>query len=114
MGGAEGPRRLTRGPGKRPPWHMLRHMPASRDRRADLTNHARKVSLFRNGRSQAIRIPKEFELPGKEATITKDGDRLIIEPGSKKSLLEMLDILEPLEEDFPEIKDLPAEPVDLD
>ena len=45
-----------------------------------MTSPARKVSLFRNGRSQAIRIPKEFELPGTEATIVKDGNRLIIEP----------------------------------
>ncbi|MEX2281730.1 MAG: AbrB/MazE/SpoVT family DNA-binding domain-containing protein, partial [Gemmatimonadota bacterium] len=27
----------------------------------------RRVRLFRNGRNQAIRIPREFELPGDEA-----------------------------------------------
>ena len=31
----------------------------------------RHVRLFRNGRSQAVRIPREFELPGNEATIRK-------------------------------------------
>lgn len=45
-----------------------------------MTGVARKVSLFRNGRSQAIRIPKEFELPGNEATIRQEGDVLVIEP----------------------------------
>lgn len=74
----------------------------------------RKVSLFRNGRSQAIRIPKEFELPGKEATIRKDGSRLIVEPVPRKSLTAILKTLKPIDEDFPEIADLPAEPVDLE
>jgi antitoxin VapB len=79
-----------------------------------MTSPARKVSLFRNGRSQALRIPKEFELPGTEATIVKDGTRLIIEPVPKKSLSAILKTLKPLEEDFPEIADLPAEPVDFE
>jgi antitoxin VapB len=73
----------------------------------------RKVSLFRNGRNQAIRIPKEFELPGTEATIRKDGSSLIVEPLPKKSLTAILKTLKPLDEDFPEIADLPAEPVAL-
>ena len=41
---------------------------------------SRRVRLFRNGRSQALRIPKEFELAGDEVTIRKEGDRLVIEP----------------------------------
>ena len=40
---------------------------------------ARQVRLFRNGRNQAVRIPREFELPGREATIRKVGERLILE-----------------------------------
>ena len=68
--------------------------------------NARKVKLFRNGRNQAVRIPREFELPGDEATMRKDGDRLIIEPkDKKKSLLELLATLEPIEEDFGPIDD---------
>ena len=30
---------------------------------------AKRISLFRNGRNQAVRIPREFELPGKEAIL---------------------------------------------
>lgn len=74
----------------------------------------RRVRLFRNGRNQAVRIPREFELPGCEAVMRKEGNRLIIEP--KKAgdpLLEFLDSLEPLEEEFPEIEDYPPEPVQL-
>ena len=48
----------------------------------------RQVRLFRNNRNQAIRIPVEFELPGSEAIISRDGNRLIIEPVSKSSLLD--------------------------
>ncbi len=36
--------------------------------------------IFMHGRSQAVRLPKEFRLPGKEVRISKDGDKLILEP----------------------------------
>ena len=73
----------------------------------------RHVKLFRNGRNQAVRIPREFELPGEEAVMRKEGDRLVIEPCRRKSLLEVLAMLSPIEEDFEPIDDLPPEPVDL-
>ncbi len=73
----------------------------------------RHVRLFKNGRNQALRIPREFELPGDEAIIRKEGDRLIVEPIHRPSLLALLATWEPLDEDFPEIEDLPPEPVDL-
>jgi antitoxin VapB len=73
----------------------------------------RHVKLFRNGRNQAVRIPREFELPGDEAIMRKEGPRLVIEPAPKKSLLEILKTLEPIKEKFPEIEDLPPEEVDL-
>lgn len=73
----------------------------------------RKVSLFRNGRNQAIRIPREYELEGTEAIIRREGTRLIIEPVSKPTLLEVLASLEPLDESFPDIDDLPLDDVEL-
>lgn len=73
----------------------------------------RHVKLFKNGRNQAVRIPREFELPGEDAIMRKDGDRLIIEPVPPKSLLAMLATLELLDEDFPPIPDLPPGPVRL-
>jgi len=63
----------------------------------------RRVSLFRNGRNQAIRIPKAFELQGDEAVIRKDGNRLIIEPVHRPGLLAVLAELEPSEEPFPDV-----------
>jgi antitoxin VapB len=73
----------------------------------------RHVRLFKNGRNQAVRIPREFELPGEEAIIRKEGDRLVIEPVPPRSLLGLLKTLEPLEEDFAPIEELPIEPVEL-
>jgi antitoxin VapB len=73
----------------------------------------RHVRLFRNGRNQAVRIPREFELPGDEAIIHKDGDRLVIEPIRRKSLIELLDSWDPIDEELPEIDDPPPEPVEL-
>ena len=65
----------------------------------------RHVKLFRNGRNQAVRIPVEFELPGDEAIMHRDGDRLVIEPVRKRGLIALLKTMKPLEERFPEIDD---------
>lgn len=72
---------------------------------------ARHVRLFRNGANQAIRIPKEFELPGKEATLRREGARLILEAipdrpkkGTGAALLAALHELKNIDiinEDFP-------------
>lgn len=73
----------------------------------------RHVKLFKNGRNQAVRIPREFELPGDKAVMRKEGERLIIEPVPPKSLLTVLATLQPLQEEFPPIPDLPATPIEL-
>ncbi len=65
----------------------------------------RHVRLFRNGRNQALRIPRQFELEGEEALIRKEGDRLIVEPIRKGRLLALPASLEPLEEPFPDVDD---------
>lgn len=67
----------------------------------------RHVRLFRNNSSQAVRIPAEFELPGNEATIRREGDRLIIEPIPAKSLLCLLAEWQPMDEALPDINDQP-------
>jgi antitoxin VapB len=69
----------------------------------------RHVRLFRNGRSQFVRIPREFELPGNEAILRREGERLVIEPlKPKRNLLEILATLEPIDEEFLEIDDPPV------
>lgn len=78
----------------------------------------RYVKLFRNGRNQAVRIPREFELPGTDAIMRKEGDRLILEPTPKHSIDRLLAVLATLDdlaedEQLPEMEDLPPEPFDL-
>jgi len=41
--------------------------------------------LFKNGRSQAVRLPKEFRLPGDEVRIRREGDAVILEPLQRKA-----------------------------
>ena len=65
----------------------------------------RSVRLFRNGGNQAVRIPVEFELPGDEAIMRRDGDRLVIEPVRRRGLIALLATMKPLQGDFPEIDD---------
>ncbi len=80
---------------------MLRHMPE------------RHVKLFKNGRNQAVRIPREFELPGDEAIMRKDGNKLIIEAVAPRSLIALLATFEPLEEGLPPILDDAPDAVEI-
>ena len=73
----------------------------------------RHVRLFRNGRNQALRIPREFELPGDEAIVRKEGEKLVVEPVRRKSFIELLDSWEPIDEEFPRIEELPYEDVTI-
>jgi antitoxin VapB len=61
-----------------------------------------------------VRIPRDLELPGNEALLRKEGDRLIVEPMPRPSLLKLLSTWAPLDEEFPEIEDqLPVDDVNL-
>lgn len=75
---------------------------------------SRQVRLFKNGRNQAVRIPRDMELPGDEAIIYRDGQRLIIEPVTQRSLTRLISTWEPLDVEWPEVADQAAEPVDFD
>lgn len=78
---------------------------------------SREAKLFRNNKSQAVRIPADFELPGDRVMIHRDGDRLVIEPVRRKSLLDVLAGLKPLgpHDAFPDIDDdlPPVRDIDL-
>jgi antitoxin VapB len=76
-------------------------------------NTERQVRLFRNGRNQALRIPRDLELPGRAATLRKEGPRLIVEPVAGPSLLAVLAKLRPIDEDLLPIPRPGAEQVDL-
>lgn len=75
----------------------------------------RHVRLFKNGRNQAIRIPREYELPGDEAVIRREGNRLIIEAVQRPSLLATLAGWESLSEEFPDMNEtlMPLDDIEL-
>jgi antitoxin VapB len=85
--------------------------------RRESPSEARRASLFRNGRNQALRIPKAFELPGEEVMVYREGRLLIVEPiGSQQGLLATLAALEPLDEELPDVDQglLPLDDIDLE
>lgn len=73
---------------------------------------SRTVRLFKNGANQAVRIPKEFELPGKDAVMRREGNKLIIELTEKPArgtgaalllALEEIRKMGPCEDEFPAV-----------
>jgi len=81
------------------------------------TQSVRHVRLFKNGRSQAVRIPREFELPGTEAVLRRDeSGRLILEPVARSKLADLLatwTLLVNEKDHLPAIEDRTPEPVRL-
>jgi antitoxin VapB len=43
------------------------------------------AKLFMHGRSQAVRLPKEFRLPGKEVEVSREGDAVTLRPIKQKT-----------------------------
>jgi antitoxin VapB len=77
-----------------------------------------KGKLFMHGRSQAVRLPKEFRLPGKEVSIRRHGRGILIEP-IEQNIHEWLAELakyadEPFMEDGRLQPPMPESKVDLD
>jgi antitoxin VapB len=80
------------------------------------TETVRHVRLFKNGRSQAVRIPREFELPGNEAILRRDeSGRLILESLPRPRILDLLSTWKPLGEKdrLSAVEDRPPEPVEI-
>ena len=50
------------------------------------------AKLFTHGRSQAVRLPKEFRFEGREVRATKVGDRVILEPVAHPAAIPWADI----------------------
>ena len=44
----------------------------------------KRAKIFWSGRSQAVRLPKEFRFSTDEVTIRREGDRVVLEPASGK------------------------------
>jgi antitoxin VapB len=79
-------------------------------------NEIRHVKIFLKDGHRSVEIPEEFDFPGDEATMRKEGDRIILEPKERKTdLLEWLATIEPWEDEFPDVDEglLPVEDVEL-
>ena len=63
------------------------------------------AKLFRNGRSQAVRLPKDFRLEGNEVAISHMGDAIVLQP-IRHSWLEVYHALNELPSFMDERKDL--------
>ena len=57
------------------------------------------AKVFKSGNSQAVRIPKEFHLEGKEVEILRKGESLILRP-RKQSWAALIDSLKKFTDDF--------------
>lgn len=83
-------------------------------------NEIKTSKLFPYEQGQAIRVPEGFELPGTEITVTKQGNRLIVEPvagqAGPQSWAEFLATLEPVDVEWPDIDEglLPVDDVNLE
>lgn len=58
------------------------------------------AKIFKNGRSRAVRIPKQFKLEGDEVEIFQRGDEIVLRPHKKRSALEILEVLGGFSDDF--------------
>ena len=71
------------------------------------------AKLFTHGRSQAVRLPKEFRFEGTEIRVIKVGERVILEPIGGPSTMpwDQIDALGDMPF-MPEGREQPAMPVD--
>jgi len=63
---------------------------------SNIENAGIKVSIFKNGRSRAVRIPKEFELPGENVIMNLQPDgSILIRTAETSGLVDYLKTAEP-------------------
>lgn len=76
-----------------------------------------RAKLFWNGRSQAVRLPKEFRFDGDEVEVHKEGERVVLEAVRRREWPRgYWSSWRPVPDDFVAPEPLPSssEPVDLD
>jgi antitoxin VapB len=60
-------------------WHILMYMPKP-NRKVKGSDSTRRAKLFMNNRSQAVRLPKDFQFNTEEVFIRKEGSDVILSP----------------------------------
>jgi len=66
------------------------------------------AKLFKNGQSQAVRLPKEFRMTGTEVYIKKQGEAIVLLP-KEKSWSPLFDSLNHFAKDFKIERNQPIE-----
>lgn len=73
-----------------------------------------RAKIFKNGRSQAVRLPRDFRFEGEEVKISREGKRVILEPVEKREWPKSFWKLFKEDKDFPVPEALPGKSLDLD
>ena len=73
-----------------------------------------RAKLFKNGRSQAVRLPKEFRFEGDEVKVSKVGKKVILEPIDKKTWPPGFWNMFKPDSDFQIPEPLPSTPISMD
>ena len=68
------------------------------------------AKLFKSGRSQAVRLPKEFRFEGKEVRVSRHGRGVLLEPVAEESWATLFAKIDALGVDFPEREEQPPYP----
>jgi antitoxin VapB len=68
------------------------------------------AKLFKSGRSQAVRLPKEFRFEGKEVRVSRHGRGVLLEPVAEESWASVFAKIDALGVDFPEREEQPPYP----
>jgi len=66
--------------------------------------HMQTAKLFRNGRSQAVRLPKEYALPGDEVFIKKIDGVVVLIPKDGDPWRPLVESLDKFSDDFMDFK----------
>lgn len=69
-----------------------------------------KAKVFMHGRSQAVRLPKEFRFEGTEVYVRRVGDEVILSSTPKASIRSLIDALDQFEPGFQLRREQPAAP----
>jgi antitoxin VapB len=68
------------------------------------------AKLFKSGRSQAVRLPKEFRFEGKEVRVNRHGRAVLLEPMQEEDWKSVFAKIDALGVDFPEREEQPPYP----
>jgi antitoxin VapB len=73
------------------------------------SSNVAKAKLFAHGRSQAVRLPKEFRFEGTEVYVRRMGDDVVLSSRPKASMQSLVEALDGFEAGFQIVREQPAQ-----